>query len=150
MPGFVAALFVVGCVSVRLPTGSGTADQATAQAAATEPTVDELLETADATQGKRLYLQCRACHSLEEGDNNKVGPTLYGLLGSTAGQAEGFVYSDVLAESGIVWTPETLDEWLARPSMFLPGNRMIFVGIGDPRDRADLILYLKQATGAAD
>jgi cytochrome c len=71
-------------------------------------------------------------------------------LGSTAGNAEGFNYSDVLLESGVVWTPETLDQWLTRPASFLPGNRMIFVGISDPKDRADLILYLQQATAAAD
>ena len=97
-----------------------------------------------------MYLQCRDCHSLEKDDINRVGPTLQGLLGSTAGQAEGFDYSDVLVESGIVWTPRTLDELLARPGEFLPGNRMVFAGIGDPEDRANLILYLQQATRAAD
>ncbi len=115
-----------------------------------EPTVEELLETANAAKGKLQYLQCRSCHSLEDGDNKQVGPTLHGLFGNTAGQTEGFDFSDVLVESGIVWTPETLDEWLARPGTFLPGNRMVFAGLGDPGDRANLILYLQQTTAAAD
>ena len=148
MPGFAAALFVIACASWPPPTASGAADQAAAQAPARKPTVDELLEPADAAQGKLMYLQCRDCHSLEDGDINKVGPTLQGLFGSTAGQVEGFDYSDVLVESDIVWTPGTLDEFLARPGEFLPGNRMVFAGIGDPGDRADLILYLQQATRA--
>jgi cytochrome c len=112
--------------------------------------IKQSLTTANAAQGKRLYLQCRACHSLEAGGINTVGPNLHGLFGSAAGQAEGFNYSDVLLESGVVWTPKTLDKWLARPSDFLPGNRMIFAGVSDPADRADLILYLLQATGTAD
>lgn len=134
VPGLVAALFVFGCTSTQPPAA----------------TIKPLLETADAAQGKRLYLQCRACHTLEAGGINTVGPNLHGLLGSTAGQAEGFNYSDVLAESGIVWTPATLDKWLTRPSDFLPGNRMIFAGVSDPADRADLIVYLQQATAAAN
>ena len=155
MPGFAAALFVIACASWPPSAASGGADQAAAQAPATEPTideptVDELLKTANAAQGKLMYLQCRDCHSLENDDIVKVGPSLQGLLGSTAGQVEGFDYSDVLVESGIVWTPRSLDELLARPGEFLPGNRMVFAGIGDPEDRANLILYLQQATRAAD
>ena len=131
-PGLIAMFFAVACASVQAPVN--------------DSRIRQLLETADAAQGKRLYLQCRACHTVEKSGINTVGPNLHGLLGSTAGKADGFNYSDVLLESGVVWTPETLDEWLARPAAFLPGNRMIFVGVSDPKDRADLILYLQQAT----
>jgi len=113
-----------------------------------EKSLEELLASADVDQGKRLYLQCRACHSLEAGGINKVGPNLYGFFGQPAGQVMDFVYSDALKESEIVWTPEMLDQWLLRPSEFLPGNRMIFVGIRRPTDRASLIAYLQQQTGA--
>ncbi len=113
-----------------------------------EKTLDELLAAADVDQGKRLYLQCRACHSLDKGGSNKVGPNLYGFFGQPAGRAEDFSYSDALRESEIVWTPETLDQWLARPSEFLPGNRMVFVGVRRPTDRASLIAFLQQQTGA--
>ncbi len=113
-----------------------------------EKSLEELLAAADVDQGKRLYLQCRACHSLEKGGINKVGPNLYGFFGQPAGRVEDFAYSDALQESEIVWTPETLDRWLARPSEFLPGNRMVFVGVRRPTDRASLIAYLQQKTGA--
>lgn len=119
-----------------------------ADAVEAEKSLEELLAAADVDQGKRLYLQCRACHSLEKGGINKVGPNLYGFFGQPAGWAEDFSYSDALKESEIVWTPETLDQWLARPSKFLPGNRMVFVGVRRPTDRASLIAFLQQQTGA--
>ena len=99
-------------------------------------------------RGQTLYFQCRACHSLNEGGPNKVGPNLFGIFGSKAGVVPGFAYSDALADSDVVWTLETLDGWLARPSEFLPGNQMIFVGIKNAQDRANLLTYLQQETGA--
>jgi len=71
------------------------------------------------------------------------------MFGRAAGGAEGFSYSEVVTNSDIVWTPENLDDWLARPSEFLPGNRMVFVGIREPADRADLIAYLQRETSSA-
>ena len=73
---------------------------------------------------------------------------LHGFLGRKAGLAAGFSYSEAVSQSGVVWSAETLDQWLARPSEFLPGNRMVFVGIRKPEDRANLIAYLKRETGA--
>jgi len=107
----------------------------------------ERLATADIEHGQTMFFQCRACHSLNEGGPNKVGPNLYGLFGRHAGSVPGFAYSDALANADIVWTAETLDGWLARPSAYLPGTQMVFVGIRDARDRADLIAWLRQATG---
>ena len=107
-----------------------------------------LLAAADPDTGKVLFLQCRACHSLEAGGANKVGPNLHGVFGRKAGLAPGFAYSEVFTQASIVWSAETLDAWLARPSDFLPGNRMVFVGIRKPEDRANLIAFLKRETGA--
>ena len=106
-----------------------------------------LLAAADPDKGEVLVLQCRACHSLEAGGANKVGPNLHGVFGRKAGLAPGFVYSEAVARSNIVWSPETLNQWLTRPSDFLPGTRMVFVGIRVPEDRANLIAYLKGETG---
>lgn len=100
---------------------------------------------AAADKGKILYLQCRACHSLEpESEPGKIGPTLYGIIGSPAGAVAGYAYSDVLAKSGITWTPDQIDKWLERPSDFLPGNKMVFIGIANPEDRASIIAYIQQ------
>ena len=101
----------------------------------------------DAAAGKRLYIYCQACHTVDAGGMNKVGPNLNGFLDRPAGQAEGFVYSSVLAESGLEWTDANLDQWLESPSKLLPGTTMVFAGIRDPQQRADLAAYLKEATG---
>lgn len=130
------------------PGSPGAESAQPADSAQVEKSLEELLASADIERGKRLYLQCRACHSLEEGGLNKVGPNLYGFFGQPAGKVADFVYSDALKGSEVVWTPETLDQWLLRPSEFLPGNRMVFVGVRRATDRASLIAYLQQQTGA--
>lgn len=126
---------------------SGVAAQA-ASDSANESGASTVADTGNAARGRLLYLQCRSCHSVEKGGMNKVGPNLYGVVGRAAGQVDGFVYSEALVASGVVWSPETLDAWLADPSEFVPGNRMIFTGIADPRDRADIIAYVREATAS--
>lgn len=102
--------------------------------------------TTDAAWGERLAMQCRACHSLEAGGNNMIGPALHGFFGKKAGSAKGFSYSPALAQADFVWTPRALDAWLAQPATFLPGNRMTFAGIRKADDRRALIAYLLAAT----
>jgi cytochrome c len=128
--------------------GSDTPSPAATAANETPVDLQALLAAADPEKGKVLFLQCRACHSLESGGANKVGPNLHGVFGRKAGLAPGFAYSDAVSKANIVWSAETLNDWLARPSDFLPGNRMVFVGIRRPEDRANLIAYLKRETGA--
>lgn len=84
---------------------------------------------------------------MAEGGANKVGPNLWGVIGSNAGAREtGFKYSKAVAESGLVWTDENLDQYLANPREFIKGNRMAFAGVRKDKDRADVIAYLKSAT----
>ena len=102
----------------------------------------------DATNGQRLFGQCRACHSLTDGQN-RVGPHLAGLFGREAGAVEGYAYSAALKESGVVWDEDSLDSHLALPKEFIPGNKMGLVfprGVQNAQDREDLIAYLRQAT----
>jgi cytochrome c len=125
---------------------------APAAAGAAQPPAADLdtrLAAADLDKGRRLFLQCRACHSLEEGGANKVGPNLWGMFGRKAGLAPGFSYSEAVSKASIVWSPVTLDTWLARPSEFLPGNRMVYAGMPDPADRASLIAYVLRETSPA-
>jgi cytochrome c len=148
--GAVAFLsLLAACAQDSAPAGGAPPAGSTAAEPAAGADIATLLATADPEKGKVLFLQCRACHSLEQGGMNKVGPNLWGIFGRKAGQAEGFDYSEAIRNSGIVWTAEALDAWLARPSEFLPGNRMVFVGIRKPEDRANLIAYVQRETGAA-
>ncbi|MGF1462660.1 MAG: c-type cytochrome [Maricaulaceae bacterium] len=102
----------------------------------------------DAAAGERIFARCKACHVLEEG-TNRVGPSLYGLFGRTAGSVEGFRYSEANKNSGVVWNDETLFAYLENPRAYMPGNRMAFGGLRDAQQRADVIAYLKANTGPA-
>jgi cytochrome c len=99
-----------------------------------------------AERGKRLYLQCVACHDLKTGGPLKVGPNLYGIFGRKAATVPGLVVSVPLKESGIVWTAEIMDKWLEKPSAVVPGTIMAFAGVVKPEDRASLIAYMQKET----
>jgi cytochrome c len=97
---------------------------------------------ADERRGKQLYeSRCIGCHSIEE---NRAGPAHRGVFGRKAGSAKGFDYSPALKSSRVIWNEKTLDRWLADPEALIPGQKMGF-SVPDPRDRADLIEYLRQA-----
>lgn len=99
--------------------------------------------TGDAGNGRRVFTQCMSCHAVQEG-RNMAGPSLYGIIGRSAGTIEGFRYSDANANSGIVWTEETMFAYLERPQAFIPGTFMAFPGLPREQDRADVIAYLKE------
>lgn len=96
----------------------------------------------DPATGAKLFLQCRACHTVGAGEASGVGPNLSGVVGAKAASKPGYVYSPALAKAGIVWTPTTLDTFLTRPSTLVPGTKMAFSGVAAPKARADLIAYL--------
>jgi|SRR4029077_1316259 cytochrome c len=97
----------------------------------------------DPKRGEKVFENCRACHAAS-GDANEVGPSLRGVFGRRAGERDDFRYSPALKRSGITWTPQTMDEFVADPQKMVPANRMPFAGLPDARDRADLIIYLLQ------
>lgn len=101
---------------------------------------------ADQSNGARQAQVCRACHSFDDGEQNMLGPALYGFFGTEAASREGFDYSPALREATFSWTPRALNAWLAQPGRFLPGNRMTFAGVLRDSDRDDLIAYLLTVT----
>jgi cytochrome c2 len=98
----------------------------------------------DAARGEQRFADCAACHATRPGVNN-VGPSLAGVFDRKAGTAADFRYSPALKRSGITWTAETLDAFLADPQKMVPANRMPYGGMPEAADRADLIAYLQKA-----
>jgi len=98
----------------------------------------------DPVHGQQVYKVCAACHAIEK---NGAGPKHQGILGRTAGTVPDYRYSPALQKSGIVWTDETLDKWLADPQAVVPGTKM-FYALESAQDRADVIEFLKQKAGA--
>jgi cytochrome c len=97
----------------------------------------------DAARGEKLYAECAACHPLEPGVHG-VGPTLHDIIGRKAGGYDDYRYSPALKRSGLTWTVEALDTFIADPQASVPGNRMPYDGMHDARERADLIAYLRK------
>jgi cytochrome c len=96
-------------------------------------------------RGEARFADCAACHRLEPGVNN-VGPSLHGIFTRKAGEVVDFRYSPAIKRSGIAWTPETLEKFIADPQAMVPGNRMPYAGMTNANDRADLIAFLLKAT----
>jgi cytochrome c2 len=95
----------------------------------------------DVAKGEERFKDCAACHSTERGVNS-VGPSLYGVFGRKAAELVEFRFSPALKRSGIMWTPQTLDSFIADPQGVVPANRMPYAGMPDADDRTDLIAYL--------
>ena len=101
-----------------------------------------LLATADVAKGEAIFKKCVACHTIASGGANGIGPNLYATLGKPLAGHAGFAYSDALKSKGGIWTFEAMNEWLANPKKYAPGNKMTFAGLGNPEERAAVLLYL--------
>ncbi len=96
----------------------------------------------DPDAGKQLFKSiCNLCHEAVAG-KNRVGPSLFGVVGRKTGSVPGYNYSDANKNSGITWTPEILDRYLISPQAVVPGTRMGYAGLKDDTKRGDLIAYL--------
>jgi cytochrome c len=84
---------------------------------------------------------CAACHSTD--GSSRVGPSLKGVYGRKAGSLAGFTYSRAMRNSGAAWDDKSLDAFIAEPQKTIPGNTMPFGGISDPKQRAEIVDYLK-------
>lgn len=105
-------------------------------------------DPAKVSNGERQFLRkCSVCHSLNPGDSRKAGPSLHGLFGRQAGTYPGYVYSDALNGSDLIWSDQAVDKLFELgPDHYTPGSKMPMQQIAKPEDRADLIAFLKTAT----
>lgn len=126
--------------------GDGAAEKPAAGEAAAEAfdpaKVAALVATADAAKGEGEFKKCKACHTSDQGGANRVGPNLWGIVGRAKASSDGFNYSGALKESGGDWTPESLAAFLHDPKAYVKGTKMVFKGISDNAQLANLVAYL--------
>ena len=104
--------------------------------------VAEMVASASAEAGARLFKKCKGCHTAGQGGKAKVGPNLFGIVGRNKAGKEGFSYSKAMASKGGAWTVEDLFQFLRKPKGFVPGTKMIFRGVKKDKDIACLLAYL--------
>ncbi|WP_409432501.1 c-type cytochrome [Litorimonas sp. RW-G-Af-16] len=105
----------------------------------------EWIAAMDVERGAKVFKKCVSCHNAEDGGKNGTGPNLWGVVGATPGTHDGFNYSSAMAEMGTPWTFEQLDGFLTKPSAYLKGTKMAYIGIKKAEDRAAVIEYLRLA-----
>jgi cytochrome c len=120
--------------------------RATAAQRAVLATLPAPYRQADLYNGQAKFALCKACHTVAPGASAALGPNLWGVFGRRSGTAPGYAYSAGLKRLGVTWTAETLDSWIADPRAVVPGTKMAYAGLEDPRDRADVVAYLKTIT----
>ena len=107
-----------------------------------EAPIATFLAAADAGAGEQVFKKCAACHTVDAGGANGLGPNLHGVMGRAVAGSPGFNFSDALKSKGGTWTWDAMSEWLKSPKTFAPGTKMTFAGLGKPEDRANLMVYL--------
>jgi cytochrome c len=103
--------------------------------------------TADLDNGAAKFALCSSCHTLSEGGPVMTGPNLWHILGEKAGVRENYKFSDPMKAAGFTWDATHLDTWITDPKVMIPGTKMTFAGLKDPKDRTDVIAYLMVQTG---
>jgi len=109
-----------------------------------EPAAETAAVTPTAAMGEQVFRRCVACHTIDKGGANGIGPNLHGVVGRAVASHPNFSYSGAMKAKGGVWDEAALNAYLKQPMMAVPGTRMAFAGIPDDADRKALILYLKE------
>ena len=109
-----------------------------------EVPVAALLAAADPAKGEQVFKKCAACHTIDQGGANGIGPNLWGSVGKPVASSGGFAYSDKLRAKGGAWDWETLNQWVHAPARLVPGTKMTFAGLSKAEDRANLIAYMNK------
>ena len=122
------------------------APEGSAVQASTEASVDisALLALGDIEHGKKVFKKCAACHSVNAGGGNKIGPKLWNVMFRPVGAVTDYKYSKALTDYGKEWSWEEMNGFLIKPAKWIKGNKMGFAGLKSEKDRASVILYLNQ------
>ena len=103
-----------------------------------------IMALGDVTSGEKIFKKCAACHSINKGGKNKIGPALYNVVGRAVGGVDDYKYSKALASYGKEWSFEELNGFLKKPASYLKGTKMSYAGLRKEKDRASVIKYLNQ------
>ena len=106
--------------------------------------ITAVMALGDITSGEKIFKKCAACHSINKGGKNKIGPALYSVVGRAVGGVDDYKYSKALASYGKEWTFKELNGFLTKPSSYLKGTKMSYAGLRKEKDRASVIKYLNQ------
>ena len=104
--------------------------------------ISGLMASASVENGKKIAQRCVQCHGLDKDDPHKLGPNLWAVVNSKPASKEGSSYSESMRSNKEVWTIENLNAYLYNPKSFVPGTKMVFVGMKNTQERADLIAFL--------
>ena len=105
-----------------------------------------ILASANVNDGEKVFKKCAACHSIAQGGGNKIGPSLWGVLGRKAGSISDYKYSKAMVGHGKIWSFEEMNSFLIKPKNWIKGTKMSFAGLKNEKDRAALILYMNEKT----
>ena len=128
------ALSLAGCGKSETPAKAPAAGESAVEAPAVEPT---------AAMGEQIFRRCVACHTIDKGGADGIGPNLHGVVGRAVASHPGFSYSGAMKAKGGIWDEAALGAYLEAPMKNVPGTRMAFAGVIDAADRKALILYLE-------
>ena len=106
--------------------------------------ISALMALADINHGEKVFKKCSACHSIEAGGGNNIGPALYNVVGRKIGAIEDYKYSKALLEYEKNWTFEELNGFLIKPAKWIKGTKMAYAGLRKEKDRASVIKYLNE------
>ena len=106
--------------------------------------ISALMALADVAHGEKVFKKCSACHSIEAGGGNKIGPALYNVVGRKIAALEDYKYSKALVEYQKNWSFEELNGFLIKPQKWIKGTKMAYAGLRKEKDRASVILYLNK------
>ncbi|HEY2179761.1 MAG TPA: cytochrome c family protein [Caulobacteraceae bacterium] len=157
IPAGLALLALAACSKPAAPSGEAVAPSAAPSEAAPPVLTDAQKKTllaelpaayqsADLANGEAKFAICKTCHTVVQGGGVMTGPNLFGIFGRKAGTSPGFAYSDGLKTLGITWDADRINQWIANPRAMVPVTKMTYIGMENPKDRTDLVAYLKTVT----
>ena len=126
---------------VEVKVGNATATQASSEG---QIDIATLLAMGDMEHGKKVFKKCAACHSVNKGGGNKIGPKLWNVMFRPVGSISDYKYSKALLIYKKEWNWEEMNGFLIKPSKWIKGNKMGFAGLKKEKDRASVNLYLNQ------